>query len=309
MQKDLGLVTAYGAALEGGYTGTFEDYKTKMLELLDYQIQESYDDTELRELINLKADKTEIPAAYDDSQIRNLINGKMDRVNLATVATSGSYNDLSNKPSINLSWTLYSTTDKPDETSKPYGGGGYFGSIPASLLEDYNEIYMFLITANFNTNELISDRSNLTNKGTKYDYNIARYNLSYGHYVPTDIIKKGLNSASRTSTYGDAYFVSEVPYSFSRIGEETIGSTRYNVNIMGVSRGSGVGITAGPAKKYFEEEIFDLRISFPDYIDLVYIYTPFVSGTNKLNYEENCIVKYSNMRHAGMPGYAYLYVR
>lgn len=34
MQKDLGLVTAYGAALEGGYTGTYEEYKTEMANLL-----------------------------------------------------------------------------------------------------------------------------------------------------------------------------------------------------------------------------------------------------------------------------------
>lgn len=33
--KDLGLVSAYGAALEGGYTGTYDEYKEKMLELLN----------------------------------------------------------------------------------------------------------------------------------------------------------------------------------------------------------------------------------------------------------------------------------
>ncbi len=54
MQKDLGLVTAYGAALEGGYTGTYEQYKEKMMELLEVNLTglgNEYDDTELVERI------------------------------------------------------------------------------------------------------------------------------------------------------------------------------------------------------------------------------------------------------------------
>lgn len=101
--KDLGLVSAYGAALEGGYTGTYDEYKTKMLELLNLNLSSlgnNYDDTEIRNLLAEKADKTEIPSAYDDTEIRNLVNGKMDTVTLASVATSGSYNDLSDKPNI-----------------------------------------------------------------------------------------------------------------------------------------------------------------------------------------------------------------
>lgn len=80
-KKDLGLVTAYGAAKEGGYTGTYEEYKEKMLELLN---------------LNLSTLGNE----YDDTELRNLINGKMDKVNLARVATSGNYYDLSDRPTI-----------------------------------------------------------------------------------------------------------------------------------------------------------------------------------------------------------------
>lgn len=63
--KDLGLVSAYGAALEGGYTGTYDEYKEKMLDLLN---------------LNLSS---------------------LGSVDLKTVATTGSYNDLNDKPKIN----------------------------------------------------------------------------------------------------------------------------------------------------------------------------------------------------------------
>lgn len=49
--KDLGLVSAYGAALEGGYTGTYDEYKEKMLELLNLNLStlgNEYDDTEIK---------------------------------------------------------------------------------------------------------------------------------------------------------------------------------------------------------------------------------------------------------------------
>ena len=60
--KDLGLVSAYGAALEGGYTGTYDEYKTKMLELLNLNLSSlgsGYDDTALQSSI------TTIRAAID----------------------------------------------------------------------------------------------------------------------------------------------------------------------------------------------------------------------------------------------------
>lgn len=82
--KDLGLITAYGAAKEGGYAGTYEEYRDKMLELLNLNLSAlgtKYDDTEIR------------------NQILSLSTNKMDKVNLARVATSGSYSDLSDTPS------------------------------------------------------------------------------------------------------------------------------------------------------------------------------------------------------------------
>lgn len=62
--KDLGLVTAYGAAKEGGYTGTYEEYKEKMLDLLNADLSNVGGDyTKLENLpkingVTLTGDKT-----------------------------------------------------------------------------------------------------------------------------------------------------------------------------------------------------------------------------------------------------------
>ena len=45
-------------------------------------------------------DKPTIPEAYDDTEVRNLIAAKANSADLAPVATSGSYNDLGDKPTI-----------------------------------------------------------------------------------------------------------------------------------------------------------------------------------------------------------------
>lgn len=90
--KDLGLVSAYGAALEGGYTGTYDEYKTKMLELLNLNLSSlgnNYDDTALQSSV------TTIRAAID-----TLNKAKVNVVDLSAVAMSGSYNDLNDKPTI-----------------------------------------------------------------------------------------------------------------------------------------------------------------------------------------------------------------
>lgn len=62
-----------------------------------------YTKTESDTLLSAKADSTDVYSkleTYSDSEVDNLLSAKANSADLATVATSGSYNDLTDKPSI-----------------------------------------------------------------------------------------------------------------------------------------------------------------------------------------------------------------
>lgn len=63
----------------------------------------TYTKSEVNSLLSTKANVTDLPDMsnyYDKSETNTLLNAKADISSLATVATSGSYNDLLNKPTI-----------------------------------------------------------------------------------------------------------------------------------------------------------------------------------------------------------------
>ena len=64
-----------------------------------------YDKTETDTLLASKADVSDLPDMtdyYDKTETDTLLNAKADTSSLATVATSGDYNDLSNRPDVPL---------------------------------------------------------------------------------------------------------------------------------------------------------------------------------------------------------------
>lgn len=88
----------------------------------------TYTKTEVNTLLSGKVDNATLTNYYDKTETDNLLSAKADTSSLATVATSGSYNDLLNKPTIpaaqvNSDWNANSGVAKI--LNKPTTLSGY----------------------------------------------------------------------------------------------------------------------------------------------------------------------------------------
>lgn len=86
--------------LEGGLTSETQIYNlTEQIEEITQQVigDDYYNKTEVDGLLDLKADKSD---TYTKSQVDTALNLKANSADLATVATTGDYDDLINKPTI-----------------------------------------------------------------------------------------------------------------------------------------------------------------------------------------------------------------
>lgn len=85
---------------------TLKYYNDKISNYVDEKVSDAVDNLELDELnailvdTDAEADDPIIPDYVTEDELETALSNKMDKVTLAKVATSGSYNDLSNKPTI-----------------------------------------------------------------------------------------------------------------------------------------------------------------------------------------------------------------
>lgn len=154
-----------------------EDYydKTEVDDLLDLKADKSntYTKTEVDNALNLKADKSttytksqidsalalkaDASSVYTKGQTDTLLNAKANTSDLATVATSGSYNDLTNKPTIPAA-QVQSDWSQADNTKVDYIKNKPDLSVYATNEDLADAIYSILpvdtasgAIANFNT--------------------------------------------------------------------------------------------------------------------------------------------------------------
>ena len=154
-----------------------EDYydKTEVDDLLDLKADKSntYTKTEVDNALNLKADKSttytksqvdsalalkaDASSVYTKGQTDTLLNAKANTSDLATVATSGSYNDLTNKPTIPAA-QVQSDYEQADSTAVDYIKNKPDLSVYATTEDLADAIYSLLpidtasgAIANFNT--------------------------------------------------------------------------------------------------------------------------------------------------------------
>lgn len=85
---------------------TLRYYNDKISNYVDEKVSDTIGDLELDELnailvdTDAEADDPNIPDYVTETELNTALSNKMDKVTLAAVATSGNYNDLSNKPTI-----------------------------------------------------------------------------------------------------------------------------------------------------------------------------------------------------------------
>ena len=154
-----------------------DDYydKTEVDDLLDLKADKSntYTKTEVDNALNLKADKSttytksqvdsalalkaDASSVYTKGQTDTLLNAKANTSDLATVATSGSYNDLTNKPTIPAA-QVQSDYEQADSTAVDYIKNKPDLSVYATTEDLADAIYSLLpidtasgAIANFNT--------------------------------------------------------------------------------------------------------------------------------------------------------------
>ena len=124
-----------GLATKSDTTHTHDQYLTEHQDLSSYALKTELPTvpTKVSQLQNDKGYITEIPSEYiTETELRAKgyltehqdISGKANISDLSTVATSGSYNDLTNKPTI------------PNKTSQLQNDSGYLTSIPNEYVTD-----------------------------------------------------------------------------------------------------------------------------------------------------------------------------
>lgn len=113
------------------------------------------DVTGLQTALNGKASSTHTHVIADVTGLQTALNAKADTSSLATVATSGSYNDLTNKPTIQAIQRVRAQTDASGNYTWTYPNAYASGTIPVigNTLEDgtANAITNIQITAISNT--------------------------------------------------------------------------------------------------------------------------------------------------------------
>jgi hypothetical protein len=145
---------------------TLKYYNDKISNYVDEKVSDAVDNLELDELnailvdTDSTADDPIIPDYVTETELNTALSGKMDKVTLAKVATSGSYNDLSNKPTIPAAVTEstvsgWGFTKNAGTYSKPSGGipkSDLASAVQTSLgkadtaLQSYTEQYKGTVT-------------------------------------------------------------------------------------------------------------------------------------------------------------------
>lgn len=145
---------------------TLRYYNDKISNYVDEKVSDTVDNLELGELnailvdTNAEADDPIVPDYVTETELNTALSNKMDKVTLAKVATSGSYNDLSNKPTIPAAVTEstvsgWGFTKNTGTYSKPSGGipkSDLASAVQTSLgkadtaLQSYTEQYKGTIT-------------------------------------------------------------------------------------------------------------------------------------------------------------------
>jgi hypothetical protein len=145
---------------------TLRYYNDKISNYVDEKVSDTVDNLELGELnailvdTNAEADDPIVPDYVTETELNTALSNKMDKVTLAKVATSGSYNDLSNKPTIPAAVTEstvsgWGFTKNTGTYSKPSGGipkSDLASTVQTSLgkadtaLQSYTEQYKGTIT-------------------------------------------------------------------------------------------------------------------------------------------------------------------
>jgi hypothetical protein len=145
---------------------TLRYYNDKISNYVDEKVSDTVDNLELGELnailvdTDAEADDPIVPDYVTETELNTALSNKMDKVTLAKVATSGSYNDLSNKPTIPAAVTEstvsgWGFTKNTGTYSKPSGGipkSDLASAVQTSLgkadtaLQSYTEQYKGTIT-------------------------------------------------------------------------------------------------------------------------------------------------------------------
>ena len=145
---------------------TLRYYNDKISNYVDEKVSDTIGDLELDELnailvdTDAEADDPNIPDYVTETELNTALSNKMDKVTLAAVATSGSYNDLSNKPTIPAAVTEstvsgWGFTKNTGTYSKPSGGipkSDLASTVQTSLgkadtaLQSYTEQYKGTVT-------------------------------------------------------------------------------------------------------------------------------------------------------------------
>lgn len=145
---------------------TLKHYNDKISNYVDEKVSNAVDNLELDELNAILVDTDAVaddPIVTDyvtETELNTALSNKMDKVTLANVATSGSYNDLSNKPTIPSAVTEstvsgWGFTKNVGTYSKPSGGipkSDLTSEVQTSLgkadtaLQSYTEQYKGTIT-------------------------------------------------------------------------------------------------------------------------------------------------------------------
>ena len=145
---------------------TLRYYNDKISNYVDEKVSDTFGNLELDELnailvdTDAEADDPIVPDYVTETELNTALSNKMDKVTLAKVATSGSYNDLSNKPTIPSVVTEstvsgWGFTKNTGTYSKPSGGipkSDLANTVQTSLskadtaLQSYTEQYKGTVT-------------------------------------------------------------------------------------------------------------------------------------------------------------------
>ena len=179
-------------------TGDLTNYYTKtevnnIIAGIEVEIGDTYTKEEVNQLLTQYPTKTEINTRFNDyytkTQTNNLLNQKVNKSELATVATTGDYNDLTNKPNLNN----YATkSDLNNYYDKGQTDGMLNNKVDTSTLvsEYYNKNTVNNLldakadTSDLNdfydkqeTNTLLNQKANVTDLNNKQDTLVSGTNI------------------------------------------------------------------------------------------------------------------------------------